>query len=88
MLDAVELVALSCVHGNGDGLTSGNLLEVVRGEALLLVVDEDPLERQSLAVCLFVRGAVRRWNWFYVLASATNKSLVACSLKTVLPLKT
>ena len=50
MLDAVELVALSCVDGDSDSFASGNLLEVVRGETLLLVVDEDSLERQSLAV--------------------------------------
>lgn len=60
MLDAIELVALSCVHRNGDGLASGNLLEVIRSETLLLVVDEDSLERQSLAVCLFVRVVIQR----------------------------
>ena len=63
VLDAVELVALCGVDGDGDGLAGGDLLEVVRSEAALLVVDEDTLERQSLAICLIVRKTVQTPRW-------------------------
>jgi hypothetical protein len=52
LLDALELVALSGVDRNGDGLASGDLLEAVGREAGLLIVDIDSVERKRLASCL------------------------------------
>ena len=45
MLDSLELVALRCVHGNGDRLSSANRLKVVCYKASLLVIDIDSIER-------------------------------------------
>lgn len=88
VLDALELVALGCVDRDGDGLASGDFLETVCRETLLLVVDEHTLERQSVPTCAIVRLYLHTEFRMNILASATNKSLVAWSLKTVLPLNT
>lgn len=52
LVDALELVALGGVDGDGDSLASIDLLESAGVKALALVVDVDALEGESVALCV------------------------------------